>query len=331
MRVTMAFFLAASSLGAAACKAPTQVTLEVSSDARCQGEPSGAGVTDFLRDVAIYTASTFGATTLAPSAVTESCALGDAERRDVGSLVLVPGTGRSELEVLVIAGVRRIANGAPDATKSAEQCAALLAEGKLALGASTEPCIFTRRRLAFIESKPLVLPVSLDAACIGVVCGADQACASGACVPAEVTCSNGTCSEPAGATSSSATGTMAGAGGASSSSNAGPMSSGVGAGPSSAVASGGGDMTGGATSSTDVAASTASGMTATSSGAASSGAASSSAGLPSTATGGGECGGGVVPTYTNQDECKISCKAHCDPCSWACLEELGSWSCICTP
>ncbi len=142
------------SLGAGACRDPTQVTLELRLDFSC----SDLGTT------AITVGSPGALESKSPTTTTAEC---DASGK-VGSLVVVPaGADDAAFGVRVVAGF-----GGP-----ADDCSAP------AYGPS---CIVARRALRFIPSESLRLPIDLRAACAGVPCDATETCVRGACVDARV-------------------------------------------------------------------------------------------------------------------------------------------------
>jgi alpha-tubulin suppressor-like RCC1 family protein len=138
-------------IGVVACRDPTQIELQVSTDV-----PYAAG-----RTIA-FTMGPVGQTeTRAPNVVTDMSWGADGR---VGSLVVTPsGDSDESVEVKVIMGVGR----AP------ESCTI----------ANSTNCIITRRQLSFVPNRTLHLPIGLFALCEGVPCGANTTCnALGACV-----------------------------------------------------------------------------------------------------------------------------------------------------
>ena len=224
------------------CREPTQIELRLFGSLDCKATTAGSPVFDSVLIVASPSISGDIAQ-LVPNALQTGCA----EPPNVGSLVLVPAEDRngSLVEVLVIAGV-----DANDATLSgterkmtAEQCQDLLAKQGQLKGA---PCIVARRKLGFIEGVPLVLPVQLDAACIGFDCEAERTCFEGTCVPVEVSCDQKTRSCEPDPIGSGGGGAGPGGGGAGpGGGGAGPGGGGAGPGGGGAGPGGGGASGGG--------------------------------------------------------------------------------------
>lgn len=302
--VCLASFAVAFALAGSSCREPTQVTLSVTTNARCPTGAGGATGGDVLHSVAIFSASEVDEGKLAPTTITKACSPGDGANA-IGTLVLLPGSDRDAVDVVVVAGVSRL--GDASNTMSAEECAALLAEKPPAAdaGKAAAPCIVARRRLSFVRGSRLTLPVELETACVGVLCDEDSTCADGSCVPAEVACEGGTCSTPGSdaTTSTSMTSTSmssAGIGGA------GATTTGMGG----ATASGSGSSA----ASNGVATSSAEATTAGVGGNMPVGSASVGAGssVGSSSAGGGPCPD--HPPVASCGECTTVCqKANCSP------------------
>jgi alpha-tubulin suppressor-like RCC1 family protein len=119
-----------------------------------------------------------GPSTSGPLVQTADPWLSDGE---VGDIVVVPNAERRDapLRLRVALGLRG---------RSAASCAD---------DAGASDCIVARRNLAFIPRQRLRVPITLYAACVGVVCGPDSTCGpSGACVSANVDAA--ACSSPEG-------------------------------------------------------------------------------------------------------------------------------------
>ena len=141
------------------CRDPTQVTLEISTDAPCVEEGPSAPV---VTSTAIVTGSptTFREAARAPAAVTTQCR----EAGDIGTLVVTPSDGKdAQIGVRVLVGVRG---------RSAEECAAQCGPD----------CIEATRRVGFIPHTPLRLPIAANRSCIGVCCPVGETCIRGDCV-----------------------------------------------------------------------------------------------------------------------------------------------------
>jgi hypothetical protein len=166
-----------------ACQDPTQITVLVTTNARCPGDGPGDAILDSAgisaaRDFPPGEAATFNARR-------DFC---DGPRT-VGSLVLVPAEGRDDnlVEVLIVGGFETDDGKAPQTAESCE-------ETRAAAGIAGLNCVVARRRLGFVEHTPLTLPIDLDTRCLGVECGEDLTCFQGECVDPQVDCdANGDC------------------------------------------------------------------------------------------------------------------------------------------
>jgi hypothetical protein len=136
------------------CRAPTEITLVVTTDVSCtdlRGTSVTVGRLGEIETKASTTSSTF-------------C---DASSGDLGALVVVPSGGKSdEVAVKLVAGVG----------KDADSCVPPYGKG----------CIVARRAVHFLPHTPLRIAVPLRAACDGLACKDDETCVSGACVSAEI-------------------------------------------------------------------------------------------------------------------------------------------------
>lgn len=152
-----------------ACRAPTQVTLELD----FRGASCGV-----LRSVAIVVADDANVAEQRVSSGDYSTTTAGCVRPDghIGTLVLTPGD-RERGAVVVVAGVDR----------PPEECRP--ANGYFG-------CIVARRAFAFIEHTPLRLPVSLDFTCKNVPCDAVSTCKTGGCVSSEVAAAGESFVEP---------------------------------------------------------------------------------------------------------------------------------------
>lgn len=147
LAVAAAFVVAAGALGA--CFGPTEITVGVTTNARCD-----KGI-----QTQIFTAprgtKDFGA---APAADTRQCG------PDVGTLSIVPSGARDDqFDVQVVAGV-----GVDASSCRSENVA---------------NCIVARRRVSFRPHKSLRVPVFLSDRCIGVPCDSETTCDLGTCTP----------------------------------------------------------------------------------------------------------------------------------------------------
>ncbi len=155
--LALALVSVAASVGACS-KAPTTITLEITSDVPCES----------LRGVSIAVTSPESVDTSPPRITTAQCSPGPDGSTRVGSLVVVPGGALDALVGLrVLAGVER----------GVERCDA--AEG-------FSGCVVARRILRFVAGEALTVRLSLSAACLGVSCDATHTCADGACLSARI-------------------------------------------------------------------------------------------------------------------------------------------------
>ncbi len=153
-------------LCAAACRSPTQITFDVTTDVDCgaiQSTSLIAGPLAALDDGR-------PATTTAPR-----CTSGG----HIGSLVVLPSGGDDDLvAVKIVTGV----DVAPD------QC-----------GPHGEGCIVAKRALHFEPHTPLTVNVTMSAKCKGINCSGEETCVEGVCRSALIgdpsTCSGSGCSE----------------------------------------------------------------------------------------------------------------------------------------
>ncbi|MDI1484718.1 hypothetical protein, partial [Polyangium sp. y55x31] len=144
----------------AGCLEPTQVTIEIKTDVPCSQVAS----------TAIVVANDYQSLEANPPAGTEALTcIGDR----IGSLVLVPKSEKDELLAIKVAtgvGVSGALCLDPNATQ-----------------ATKDRCIIARRRLRFIPSTPLDLPIFMWNECIGKPCDPDSTCvAKFGCVDSEI-------------------------------------------------------------------------------------------------------------------------------------------------
>jgi hypothetical protein len=166
-----------------ACKDPTQITVTVTTDAACAADAPGKAI---FSSVGVAGAREFPSKqAVAFNGQQDYCEAAPL----VGSLVLVPAEGRADnlVEVLVIGG---FVTDDGKAAQTAESCE----EQRAAAGIEGLNCIVARRRLGFLDSTPLSLPIDLDTRCLGVECGEDLTCFQGECVSPDAPCdANGDC------------------------------------------------------------------------------------------------------------------------------------------
>ncbi|HQY62475.1 MAG TPA: hypothetical protein PK141_13845 [Polyangiaceae bacterium] len=155
---------------ASACREPTQLTLELTTDVKCSDHLTTAVVVGTLAQTAQSLAER------PPAIQTSACTERGAGDAYIGSLVVVPsGDDTAEVAVKVVAGIGI----------SPDQC--------------TDPkdkrCIVARRVRKYVANTKLVLPITLNDACRGVPCGVDETCSRGQCVSVRCEDTN-TCDPP---------------------------------------------------------------------------------------------------------------------------------------
>jgi hypothetical protein len=148
----------------AACRDPTQLAVDVTTNAEC----SDIGTTE-------TTVGDLGGIESSPPAATKD---GCDARGVIGSLVLSPTSSKDgAVAFKVVTGIRRPANRCtpPDYTG----------------------CIVARRALRYEPHTSLKVNVYMDLACEDVPCGETDTCVAGRCVPAQIT-DPGACALPGG-------------------------------------------------------------------------------------------------------------------------------------
>ena len=152
-----------------ACRAPTEITLELTTDVPCAS----------LSDVAITTGPATAPEGSAFTVLTSQC---DAATGRIGSLVLVP-------------------SGASDDAVAIKVTARVQQAGDPATGPCVAPygpsCIVARRTLRYLPHTPLTLPVPLSRSCVGLPCAPNETCDRGVCRPVDE-CGETGCASPDG-------------------------------------------------------------------------------------------------------------------------------------
>jgi hypothetical protein len=153
-------------LASQACRGPTQITVELTTDVRCAD----------VRGTAITVGELTTIETKPAVAVTPAC---DPTTGRVGSMVIVPSGDRDEqVSFRVVMGLGR----------DPSECVA---------PAYGPGCIVARRALRFIPGQSLYVPIFLGTVCNGVPCEATQTCSGGSCASAVIDDSS-RCAEPGG-------------------------------------------------------------------------------------------------------------------------------------
>jgi hypothetical protein len=139
----------------ASCRAPTEVTLVITTDLPCSGinETSitvGAAADIEMRD---------------PVAVTSACQSSGAGESTIGSFVVIPDASgdSAAFAIRVVSAVGKL---------NAADCSD--ADGYAG-------CIVARRELSFVPHTPLTLPIEMRADCIGVGCTSGETCVQMVC------------------------------------------------------------------------------------------------------------------------------------------------------
>ena len=158
----------------AGCRAPTEITLDLTSDIPC----------DQLLGTSI-TVGPFDAIEGLPPATTTTQCSSDGH---IGTIVVIPsGSDSADVAVRIVGGQR----------VDPEKCAAPSYAPAPPL---TGGCVVARRLLSFEPHDPLFLPILLRSDCVGVPCRPTETCVNGSCVNATIAdpkaCSTpGACSE----------------------------------------------------------------------------------------------------------------------------------------
>ena len=152
--------------GIAACRAPTEITIELTTDVKC-ADVKGTAIT--IGDLA-------GLDGKPSTTVTTAC---DPQTGRIGSMVIVPsGSKEDVVAIKIVLGEQR---------DPAECIPPAYGPG----------CIVARRALHFIASSSLTVPIFMGAVCSGIPCNATQTCVGGNCASATIDDSS-KCEAPAG-------------------------------------------------------------------------------------------------------------------------------------
>lgn len=162
-------FAAATMIVVTGCQGATGVMLEVTTDIPCEGAKT---VRTAIRGglPADYRST-------APLALTTHC---DSAGK-IGTLVLVP-------------------SGDESAALAVEVTTALASKDPSTCRTDPRGCVFVRRALHYVPHQVLYLPVVVEAACVGVVCGEGQTCEGGRCASASNVVDGGAVADAGGMT-----------------------------------------------------------------------------------------------------------------------------------
>ena len=165
MRRSLVISVAAVVATIASCRDPTEITIVVTTDAKCSDLEGTSIAVGQLGDAL---------ENKPPAAVSSQC---DSSTGRVATLVVVPSGSRDdEIAFRIVAGVG----------KAVGDCTAPFGPG----------CIVARRALHFIPHTPLYVPVHLAVSCAGVPCSATSTCQNGRCVDSRI--DGAQCESPAG-------------------------------------------------------------------------------------------------------------------------------------
>lgn len=165
---TVATFAGLVAMGA--CRAPTEITIELSTDVKCAD----------VRATAITIGDLANLDAKPSTTVTPAC---DPQTGRIGSMVIVPSGAKDDIVAIkVVLGVGR----------DPSECIP---------PAYGPGCIVARRALHFISSSSLTVPIFMGAVCSGIPCNATETCVGGNCASATIDDSS-KCEAPAGCTES---------------------------------------------------------------------------------------------------------------------------------
>jgi len=173
-RTRAARLIAAAALGTVtlgvvseACRAPTQVTLDVTYTGKC----SDLGGVAFVVGTDPHDAER-----RIPSFTTVTSACTDGSPARIGTLVVTPSDGTSRGAVVILAGFGK-PPGACDPAKGYFDC------------------VVARRTFSFLDHASPTLPVQLTPDCRSVSCDAVSTCYRGQCISSDVLCRETGCSD----------------------------------------------------------------------------------------------------------------------------------------
>jgi hypothetical protein len=154
-RLACLIALAVPAAVSGACRSPTQITIEITTDVKCPDVKGTALTIGHLVELEQLPATT----------ATPAC---DPSNGRIGSLVIVPsGANDDTVAVRIVMGVG----------KDVSECKP---------PAYGPECIVARRALRFIPGASLYVPIAMAASCEGVPCDATQTCVHGDCASATI-------------------------------------------------------------------------------------------------------------------------------------------------
>lgn len=158
-----ALALALPAVGLAACRAPTQARVVITTTTSCTDVASGVAIVVKDRPIAAEGALLSGFVTT----TTKACSGGT-----IGDLVLAPGESTGAIVVTARYRGQDSATCRPPDYKD---------------------CIVARRAFGFVDHETLTIPITLDPDCVNVPCDAISTCSKGKCVSSSTSCSGGSC------------------------------------------------------------------------------------------------------------------------------------------
>ncbi|MBX3186991.1 MAG: hypothetical protein KF819_08250 [Labilithrix sp.] len=150
------------------CREPTQVTVVLRSPELTCGALRGAQITiaPSPGDAEARADGEFLTATATPCT--------DPSTHELGTLVVTPGSTR-RAAIIVVAGIRSDARSCKPSNRY-------------------DGCVVARRNLAFVDGVRLMVPISIEPACVDVPCDVATTCKAGECISSELDCrDDGSC------------------------------------------------------------------------------------------------------------------------------------------
>ncbi len=168
-----------------ACRDPTEVTLNISTDVDCNtilGQAGDAGTATGVKIVVGANGSELDMRSTEPVAQTSNQCTpglpGAHVENAIGTFVIVPDQGNGSNQSFAVMVVVGVETAAQDCT----------------FANSYKGCIVARRELSFVPHTALTLPIAVDRDCLNVTCvGSDQTCFLKHCQSANTKCASGDC------------------------------------------------------------------------------------------------------------------------------------------